>query len=151
AAVVTYLLPGLRLFHEGQFEGRRIRPSMHLGRRDAEELDPDVRHFYERLLQVIARPVAREGAWQLCDCQAAWTDNPSWNSFIAFAWERKGDRRLLAAVNYGPTQGQCYVRLPHDVQSATVRLRDLLGPAQYERDGNDLAHRGLYLDMPPWG
>jgi hypothetical protein len=30
-------------------------------------------------------------------------------------------------------------------------LRDLLGPAQYEREGADLAERGLYLDLPEWG
>jgi hypothetical protein len=26
-----------------------------------------------------------------------------------------------------------------------------MGPSRYERDGNDLAARGLYLDMPEWG
>jgi membrane-bound lytic murein transglycosylase B len=31
------------------------------------------------------------------------------------------------------------------------RLRDLLGPACYAREGDELAGRGLYLDLPPWG
>jgi hypothetical protein len=26
-----------------------------------------------------------------------------------------------------------------------------MSPATYDRDGNDLAPRGLYLDLPPWG
>jgi hypothetical protein len=30
-------------------------------------------------------------------------------------------------------------------------LRDLLGEARYERGGDDLAGRGLYLDIPGWG
>jgi hypothetical protein len=30
-------------------------------------------------------------------------------------------------------------------------LSDLLGPARYDRDGSELATRGLYLDLPPWG
>jgi hypothetical protein len=25
-----------------------------------------------------------------------------------------------------------------------------MGPATYDRDGNDVASRGLYLDVPPW-
>ena len=29
-------------------------------------------------------------------------------------------------------------------------LEDLLGDAIYEREGNDLQARGLYLDEPPW-
>jgi hypothetical protein len=30
-------------------------------------------------------------------------------------------------------------------------LIDLLGDVRYDREGNDLAGSGLYLDMPPWG
>ncbi|MGH8710020.1 MAG: hypothetical protein ACREVA_01685 [Burkholderiales bacterium] len=29
--------------------------------------------------------------------------------------------------------------------------KDLMGDASYERGGDDLLPRGLYLDMPPWG
>jgi hypothetical protein len=30
-------------------------------------------------------------------------------------------------------------------------LQDLLGDARYERDGAELASKGLYLDLPAWG
>jgi hypothetical protein len=30
------------------------------------------------------------------------------------------------------------------------RLEDLRAKSQYDRDGNDLKARGLYLDMSPW-
>jgi hypothetical protein len=56
------------------------------------------------------------------------------------------------AVNYNGNQGQCCVRLPYpDLAGRSVRIQDLLGPAVYDREGSDLASRGLYLDMPPWG
>jgi hypothetical protein len=29
-------------------------------------------------------------------------------------------------------------------------LEDLLGDAQYDRDGSELQSRGLYLDIGPW-
>ena len=55
-------------------------------------------------------------------------------------------------MNYGGTQGQCYVRLPFaDLGGRAVRLADLMGPDAYDRDGSDLLARGLYLDMPPRG
>ena len=38
-----------------------------------------------------------------------------------------------------------------DLTGRTVRLKDLMGHASVDRDGNDLASRGLYLDLPPWG
>ena len=39
AAVVTYLSPGLRFFHQGQLEGRRVRISPHLVRAPTEPVD----------------------------------------------------------------------------------------------------------------
>jgi hypothetical protein len=32
----------------------------------------------------------------------------------------------------------------------TVRMKDIMGSANFDRDGNDLNSRGLYLDLPPW-
>jgi len=58
---------------------------------------------------------------------------------------------LLVIVNYAPNQSQCYVRLPFaDQRYYRWRLQDLLGSAEYDRDGNELESRGLYLDLPPW-
>ena len=55
------------------------------------------------------------------------------------------------AVNYAPHQSQCYVRLPFpDIGGRSWRLKDLMGPASYDRDGNDLMSGGLYLDVAPW-
>jgi hypothetical protein len=76
-----------------------------------------------------------------------------WTSdrFLAFAWQGPGGKRLLVAVNYAPNQSQCYVRLPFaDLGNSEWGLQDLLGDARYDRDGNDLESRGLYLDVPPW-
>jgi hypothetical protein len=58
---------------------------------------------------------------------------------------------VLVTVNYAPNQSQCYVRLPFpDLGSGQWQLEDLLGDASYDREGNDLQARGLYLDEPPW-
>jgi hypothetical protein len=54
-------------------------------------------------------------------------------------------------ANYSPNQGQCYVRLPFaDLRGRSVRFTDLMGPADYDRQGDDVASRGLYLDVAPW-
>jgi hypothetical protein len=55
------------------------------------------------------------------------------------------------AVNYAPNQSQCYVRLPFaELGSRLWRLQDKMDTSAYDRDGNDLQSRGLYLDMLPW-
>jgi hypothetical protein len=150
AALVCYLVPGMRFFHEGQLAGRKVRLSMHLGRRPAEPVDEPIRNFYEELLKLDRRPEVRGGPWQLLEVRPAWAENRTWNGFIAFAWE--GPPLLLVVVNYQPTQGQCYVNMPWGtLRGKTWRLRDLLHNATYERDGDEMAKRGLYIDLPPWG
>jgi hypothetical protein len=152
AAVLSFLAPGLRFLHEGELEGRRKRISPHLVRGPEEPVEAELAAFYERLLAVLRKPSVRDGRWQLLGCVPAWEGNGSFESFVAFAWEGPGGERLLVAVNYAPSQGQCYVRLPGaDPGSGTVRLSDLTSEATYDRAGAELASKGLYLDLPSWG
>jgi glycosidase len=152
AAVLAFFTPGMRFFHEGQLEGRRIMAAMQLRRRQVESADPAIRDFYSHLLEGLKRPEVRGGAWQLLECRAAWDGNATWNRLIAFAWAFHAGIKLVGAVNYGRTQGQCYVQLPFpELTGRPVVLRDLLSPARYEREGNELISRGLYLDLPAWG
>jgi hypothetical protein len=150
AAAITFLSPGLRFFHQGQFEGRRKRISPHLGRGPLEATDRNVQQFYDRLLAVLRRPVVRDGQWQLLECSPAWEGNWTWDCFVAFAWHAPGNR-LLVTVNFAPNQSQCYVRLPFaDLGGGQWQLQDHMQDVAYDRDGGDLQSRGLYLDVPPW-
>ena len=152
AAIITYLSPGLRFFHQGQFEGRRKRISPHLARAPAEPIDATLQRFYERLLAALREWTVRDGSWSLLECVAAWEGNWTRECFIACAWDGGEDRRWIVAVNYAANRSQCYVRLPLSwLGNRNVRLRDLMGSAIYDREASDLASRGLYLDLPPWG
>jgi hypothetical protein len=151
AAVITFLSPGLRFFHQGQFEGRRKRISPHLVRAPEEPVDTELKQFYDRLLAVLRHDVVRNGNWQLLECVPAWDGNWTWDCFLVFAWQRAGEERLLVTVNYAPNQSQCYVPLSFpDLGGRQWRLNDLMSDAQYDRDGNELQSRGLYLDLAPW-
>jgi hypothetical protein len=91
---------------------------------------------------------------QICslDSTPAWDGNWTWDCFICFAWQKSGSQPLLVVVNYAANQSQCRVRLPFDkIGGNAVRLRDLMSPAVYDRDGSELVSSGLYLDMPAWG
>jgi glycosidase len=151
AAVITFLSPGLRFFHHGQFEGRKIRISPHLVRAPEEPADANLQQFYDRLLAILRRPVVRQGQWQLLDCHPAWEGNASSDGFVAFAWQGSGEKPLLAAVNYSPECGQCYVRLGLEgLGGKAWRLQDQLAAVSYVRSGDELQSRGLFLDVPAW-
>jgi len=151
AAVITFLSPGMRFFHQGQFEGRRKRISPHLVRGPLEPTDEAVTRFYEQLLAVVRKTTVRDGEWRLLECVPAWDGNWTWDGFLACGWQRD-TARVLVVVNYAGNQGQCYVRVPFmDLSGRDVGLTDLMNGARYERDRSDLASRGLYVDLPAWG
>jgi hypothetical protein len=152
AAVITFLAPGLRFFQKGQFQGRTKHVSPHLRREPDESINKEVESFYDKLVTVLKSPLVRDGRWQLLDCSAAWDGNWTCDCFVAFAWENPGGERMLIAVNYADNQSQCHVQLPFaELGGKTWRLRDLLGPASYDRDGDGLRAWGLFLDLPPMG
>jgi hypothetical protein len=152
AAVVTFLVPGLRFFHEGQLEGRRFRVPMQLARRPVEEPDWQLAEFHERLFECLQRSEVRGGRWRLLDCRPAWDGNATASQFVSFCWEDDRGGQLLVCVNYGPIRGQCRVVLPLPALAGHLwQLRDVLSGDSYERGGDEMSLTGLYVDLPAWG
>lgn len=150
AAAITFFSPGLRLFHDGQFEGRKHRVSMHLARRTTETPDISIQQLYKGLLSCLRSKVFHEGAWSLLECLPEWDANFTFRQFISFAWEYRGERWLIC-VNYGPGTAQTFVKLPWaDLKESNWLLTDRLTTQIIRRDGNDLVERGLYLNVPAW-
>ncbi len=61
AAILTFLTPGLRFFHQGQREGKRVRIPVHLGRGPAEASEPELAAFYDGLMECLKDPAFRDG------------------------------------------------------------------------------------------
>jgi len=151
AAVITFLSPGLRFFHQGQFTGRRKRISPHLVRAPQEPINTKLQKFYGSLLDLLKNSIFRNGKWSLLECAPAWEENNTWDSFIAFAWEGNDGNRALVCVNYSAQTGQCYVRLPFpELMDKQWKFDDLMSEANYDREGNDLLRSGFYLDIAGW-
>ena len=152
AAVLAALTPGMFLCHDGQREGRRAKLPVQLGRRPREGAAPELTGFYDRLLRATRHSAVGQDDWELLDIRPAWREDSTWESFVAFRWAPGLGDDLLVAVNLAPTRGQCYVGGPDErYRGAMWTLRDLLGTDVCPRDGDELAERGLFLDMPAWG
>ncbi len=152
AAVIAFFVPGLRLFHDGEFPGRRIHASVHLRRRPDEAAHPEWERFYACLLHCLRMNEIRDGLWSPAQLLPASEDNPSWDQFVAFTWRKQEGSAVLAVVNYGPHRGQCFTRFDtEDLGPGKIRLRDLLSDATYAYETSELALRGVYFDMPGWG
>ena len=150
AAVVTSTLPGARMFHEGQFEGRRVRLPVFLGRRPGEPPSEELQAFYRRLLKAIDSPAFRGGQWQLCE-RSGWPDNPSFQNIVAWAWTNDSERYLVI-VNLSESRAEAQVKsLWSDAVGQTWELTDLLSDAVYDRSGTEMLSPGLYVALDAWG
>ena len=151
AALITFFATGLRFFHQGQFQGFRKRISPHLVRGPKEMVNENLQAFYFKLLDLIKSDIFRNGNWQLLRPATAWNGNGTWDNFIAYAWESTDGSRKLIVVNYSAYASQCFIKMPFpDLTGKKLRLKDELGNFVYDRDGNDLLSRGLYLDIAGW-
>jgi hypothetical protein len=146
AALLTMTLPGARLLHEGELEGRKVRLPVFLGRRPEEPADEQLRAFYGKLLQSSGCAAVREGEWRLC-AQNGWPDNGSCMNLVAWCW-RAGEERRLIVINLSRQRSQGLIRLPwDDLEGRCWRLNDLLSGEIFERDGHGMLDPGLYVDL----
>jgi hypothetical protein len=150
AAITTSTLTGAKLFHEGQFEGRKVRLPVFLGRRPDEPANSDLRAFYHKLLKAINTSAFREGEWRLCD-RTGWPDNQSYLNLVTWCW-RKDDDRYLIVVNLSGASAQALVRIPwDDVKGKSWQLADVFSGDVYKREGDEMVDPGFYVDLLAWG
>jgi hypothetical protein len=149
AAVTTLTQTGARLVHEGQLEGRKVRPPVFLSRRPHEEPDAGVRAFYERLFGALRDPVFREAEWQLGE-RSGWDGNETWQNLVSWGWRDDRPRKLVV-VNLADRPASGHVSLPwDDLPGRSWRLADAGTGESYERSGDDLRN-GLFVALDPWG
>ena len=152
AALLTVGLPGLRLLHEGQLTGARIRAPVQLSRRAEESPQPDIEAFYRELLATLNSSVVGRGTAEVLQPRPAWPDNPTAQNFVVVQWHSPPDSVDLVVVNLAPHRGQCRVTLTVDgLARHDWLMKDWLGSEEYKHQGKDLQNQGLYLDLPEHG
>ncbi|MFC4502827.1 MULTISPECIES: alpha-amylase [Streptomyces] len=147
AAVTVATLPGATLWHEGQFEGRRVRLPVFLSRGPDEAPDETLRAFHARLLSAAAG--VRRGDWRQ-SATVGWPDNDSHRGLLAWTWTDT-DARHLVVVNHSDRPAQARLPLPWDeLRGREHRLTDVLTDRTYDRDGDELTDPGLFVSLDAW-
>lgn len=149
AGMIAFLAPGLRFFHQGQFEGHRTRISPHLVRGPMEPTNPRIADFYQRLLRLLKEnPSLRSGTWSLIDFREAWPGNWTHADFIGYRWQanRAGDE-ILVVVNYSDHQSQAITSVGGGSEL------EFYDPSTIQSSANGVERRdgALYFDLPAWG
>jgi len=147
AAVILATLPGLRLFHDGQFEGHRIRLPIQLVHEPEEPADVDIRQFYQRLMEISNTPAFHHGKWELREVSSDNKEDGSHQNLLAWCWQR-AEQLKVVIVNYSPSPSRGWLELP-----ALSQVRDqkiLCGDQTAIRDMNVVDGRQLYIKLGPW-
>jgi Alpha amylase, catalytic domain len=146
AALTMATVPGAKLFNEGQFEGRRIRLPVFLGRRPAEPIDTELQAFYQKLLVAIEDPALLDGQWRLSNL-SGWPDNSSFQNLVSWSWI-KDDDLFLIVVNLSTSSAQARVQvLWPGLRGKSWRLTDPLSGATYDRDGDEMQTSGIFVAL----
>ncbi len=113
AAVVMATVPGLRFFHDGQQEGKKLHIPIQIGNEPDQEADKGMEAFYKILLKYADQPALHDGKWSLLS-----STNPN---LLAWSWRSSSDCKIIV-VNYsaGPAEGK--IRMPESDEQQEVRL-----------------------------
>jgi hypothetical protein len=152
AALVEATVPGMLLIRDGQVEGARANVPVEFRREPEEPPDAALRDFYCRLLRAMDDESFRLGHAIRLEPTQAWPGNETNRWLIARLWVGQHRQLRLSVANLAgkPAQGFVPLALP-EFAGKIVHFEDVLAEVAYDRPGDDLLVRGLYLDLPAYG
>jgi hypothetical protein len=148
AASALATLPGMRFFFDGQFEGRRVRCPVQLGRWPDEEESPVIDRMYERLLGVADEDLFHTGEWTLLETAPA--GGASHVNLIAWTWRRGADVAVVT-VNLGTEVAEGHVVVGALPDGVAWDFEDHLTGTGYRWTRSALEAGGLYVRLEGGG
>jgi hypothetical protein len=146
-ALLLSTLPGMRFYHHGQLEGKKIRAPMPLGRAADEPVDHATLVAYQQILSIANGEVFHNAEWKLLEVRPAGDD--SCNDLIAYRWSN-ADSCSLIVVNLGNRVAQGMVRGAESGTSQKCIFRDALTGKQFISDRAAIMREGLYVRLDPY-
>jgi hypothetical protein len=145
AGTLMGALPGMRFYHQGQLEGRKLKLPVQLSRMTPEAPDPEVRVFYEKILRITNGEAFHQGEWRLLEVHSDGDDSSA--NLIAWRWS-SGLALKVIVVNLSPDPAQGRLNLEADIDAMKqYTFFDQLNEVSYPRAGSDLRHNGLRVRL----
>lgn len=150
-ATLIYTLPSMKLIYDGQLDGKKIHHAIQLKRICQENINQELKNFYNLLLHSIKKSSIIDGYFKFLQPIPAWEGNPAFYNFITFLYENDKLKKDLIVINLSPYQSQCKVKVEsYDLIGKNFLIKDRLSDEQYFRNGDEMFNSGLYLDLKPY-
>jgi 1,4-alpha-glucan branching enzyme len=145
AAVIISTIQGMRFYHHGQFEGKKIKLPVQLRREPKEATQKDVNKFYNKLMNITNNKILDFGTWELLHPFEAWEGNNSCYNILCWIWKHE-DKNMIVAVNYSESIAHCKVKFNLEKKGEVV-FHDLLHNSKYKRYSEEISNFGLYIEL----
>jgi glycosidase len=153
AALLCATLPGMTLFYEGQFEGRRVKLPVQLGARPYEPIEAETYAFYQALLAEVDAPLYHDGVFNLLGTLPL--SGGSHNEpLLAYTWTLDSQRRLIVINLSRDSAAQGRVMLGDAAlgSASAWRFTDVFNTAEtFLVPTDSLLSGGVYASLPPNG
>ena len=150
-AVATLMgtVPGMRFYHQGELDGRKIQLPITLRVAADEPPDPATAAFFDKILQVTKDEVFHQGKWSLL---AVTRDNePISENLIAYEWRSAKSWKVIV-VNLTAETAQGRVQFGDRIlPDKSYVLCDELNEERYPRSGKELHDLGLFVRRDKFG
>jgi glycosidase len=146
AATVVDTIQGMKFYYDGQFEGKKNKLAVQLGREPEESVCIGIKNFYDKLLSITKDEIFQKGEWNTMQPLSIGNGNTSFENFFAWQWILNEERRIIV-INYSYSTSQCRLKLDIKHDKKKITLVDLLTDELYERWVDEINNVGLYIEL----
>jgi len=151
AAVIISTIPGMTLFNDGQFEGKKIKLPIQLGREPEEKPNTELFSFYNKLMEISNSDVVKNGKWKMLETIPVWENHNMLSFKSIIAWELSlEEKRCLVAVNYDESVNSCRIKLDINSEKKLVDFDDVINNNIYIREIDEIKNQGLFIKLQPY-
>ncbi len=149
AAVIISTIQGMRFYYDGQFEGKKIKLPVQLGREPEEQQNLKLKEFYNKLLTITSHEIFNRGKWILLESEPSLDNNSTFMNILSWMWSFKDEKRLVV-VNYSENLSTCRIKLDVRGYQEDLLINDLLNDQSYMRSAEEVYNSGLYIELKPY-
>ena len=149
AAVIISTIQGMKLYFDGQFEGKRIKLPVQMGRAADELENREIKDFYKTLLLITSKEIFKLGRWHLLEPLPSWENNEAFKNILAWQWIYKNEKRVIV-INYSSSTATCLLKLDVRGYQEELLIEDLFNNKTYTRSAEEVFNTGLYIELKPY-
>jgi hypothetical protein len=144
-ATLFSTLPGMKMYFQGQIEGKKIRLPIQIRQTRPEMVDQNIKVFYDKLLPLVNRKEFHFGEWRLKEVFSDGLGTAC--NLIAYIWKLES-RLFLIVVNLSPKPASGRIVFQDDVlEQSRYTLTNGTGGEKSSYTGKLMAHPGIVFHL----